>query len=67
LKVIILSVLAALAFAYAASFLLSREQEPVYEAYVGSGARVGDPGHNLVGPNWTGLPGPGSGTGTPSS
>lgn len=56
MKVIILSAVAALAVAFAASFVLSREQEPAYEAFVGSGARVGDPGNNLVGPQWTGDP-----------
>ena len=58
LKVIILAAVAALVVAYAAFFVLSREQEPVYEAYVGSGARVTDPGQNLVGPKWNGLNSP---------
>ncbi len=56
MKVIILSAVAALLLGYAAWFVLGREQEPAYEAFVGSGARVGDPGHNLVGPEWTGNP-----------
>ena len=30
-------------------------QEPVYRAQ-GSGVRVGDPGHNLVGQDWSGDP-----------
>ncbi|HEX2555940.1 MAG TPA: hypothetical protein VHL98_19760 [Microvirga sp.] len=52
---IILSAVAALVLAYAASFVLNGEQRPAYEAFVGSGARVGDhPGTNLVGPNWDG-------------
>jgi hypothetical protein len=55
-KVIILSAVAALLLAYAASFVLDFEQEPAYQAYVGSGARVGDPGFNLVGPEWNGNP-----------
>jgi hypothetical protein len=55
LKVIILSAVAALVIAYAAAFVLSREQEPAYQAYTGSSVRVGDPGSNLVGPNWSGL------------
>ena len=55
MKMIILSAIAALGLAYAASLILDREQKPAYEAFVGSGARVGDPGHNLVGPNWNGL------------
>lgn len=56
MKVIILSAVAAVLLAYAASFVLSSGQEPAYQAYVGSGARVGDPGYNLVGPEWTGNP-----------
>jgi hypothetical protein len=53
-KVIIVSAVAALVLAFAASFVLNVEQKPAYEAFVGSGARVGEPGNNLVGPNWTG-------------
>ena len=56
MKVIILAAIAAVVLAYAASFLLSTQQRPAYEAFVGSGAHTGDdPGTNLVGPNWTGL------------
>jgi hypothetical protein len=31
-------------------------QEPVYRAQPGPGVRVGDPGHNLVGNDWSGEP-----------
>jgi hypothetical protein len=45
---------AALAFAAVAAvgvaMVLNRIQEPSYVAFSTSGARVGDPGHNLVGP-----------------
>jgi hypothetical protein len=48
--------LAALAFAtiiaVAGSFLLNSIQMPSYAAFSTSGARVGDPGDNLVGPDW---------------
>ncbi len=54
MKVMILSAVAVLALGYAAAFLLSRTQEPAFEAFIGSGTRVGDPGHNLVGPEWNG-------------
>lgn len=54
MKVIILAAVAILVLAYAASFLLNRSQSPAYEAFIGSGTRVGDPGHNLVGPHWNG-------------
>ena len=36
--------------AVAVSVLLNAFQEPGYVAFSTSGARVGDPGHNLVGP-----------------
>jgi hypothetical protein len=32
------------------SFVLNSLQKPGYIAFTTSGARVGDPGHNLVGP-----------------
>jgi hypothetical protein len=57
-KMIILSAVATLILAYAAALILDREQEPAYQAFVGSGARVGNPGSNLVGPEWTGEPRP---------
>jgi hypothetical protein len=48
--------LAALAFAamvaVGVSFILNSIQRPSYEAFSTSGARVGDPGDNLVGPIW---------------
>jgi hypothetical protein len=37
-----------------AGMLLTRE--PVYRAQPMDSVRVGDPGHNLVGPDWTGDP-----------
>ena len=55
MKVILLSAVAALVIAFAASFVLNREQEPAYQAFTGSGARLGEPGSNLVGPDWNGL------------
>ena len=59
MKVIILAAVAALVLGYAASFVLNGEQKPAYEAFVGSGARVGSqPGTNLVGPDWDGNPRP---------
>ncbi len=60
MKVIVLSAVVALILGYAAFFVLTREQRPAYEAFVGSGARVGDqPGSNLVGEQWDGNPRPG--------
>ena len=37
-------------------------QKPIYQVQPGLGVRVGDPGHNLVGPNWSGDPAPGEST-----
>ena len=30
-------------------------REPSYQAFSTSATRVGDPGHNLVGPHWSGM------------
>jgi hypothetical protein len=54
MKVFLLAVVVAVALGAGAALVLSRSQETAYEAFATSGARVGDPGHNLVGPNWTG-------------
>ncbi len=54
MKVMLLAVVAAAVLGAGAALVLNRTQERAYEAYSTSGARVGDPGHNLVGPNWTG-------------
>jgi hypothetical protein len=49
------SFVAALAFAVVAAvgvaMVLNAIQEPSYVAFSTSGARVGDPGHNLIGPS----------------
>jgi hypothetical protein len=55
MKVMLLSVVVAVVLAVAASYVLSTQQRPAYQAYVGSGASVGDPGENLVGKNWNGM------------
>ncbi|PWJ86220.1 hypothetical protein C7441_10199 [Pseudaminobacter salicylatoxidans] len=51
MKAFISAVIAAIILAIAGSFALAAVQEPAYKAFATSGARVGDPGHNLVG-NW---------------
>ena len=50
-----LSMVVALGLAVLASYVLSTQQRPAYQAYVGSGASVGEPGENLVGKNWNGM------------
>ncbi|MDB5590238.1 hypothetical protein [Enterovirga sp.] len=54
MKTILLAVVAALAIGAGAAALLSATQKTAYMAYTTSGARVSEPGHNLVGPAWTG-------------
>jgi hypothetical protein len=54
MKAFIVAVVAAVALAFAASYLLSENQKFAYEAYATSGARVSHPGSNLVGPQWSG-------------
>jgi len=41
--------------AVVAAFALGVAQRPAYQAFSTAGARVGDPGENLVGKNWNGL------------
>lgn len=50
MKVFVIALVFAGLSAVAASALLNRFQEPGYVAFTTSGARVGDPGHNLIGP-----------------
>ena len=54
MRVMFASFAAAIVLAVAAAYVLNASQRPAYDVYVGSGARVGEPGHNLVGPNWSG-------------
>jgi hypothetical protein len=62
MKVIFGSVLIALLIGVVAAFVLNAAQRPAYKAYSTSSTRVGEPGHNLVGDNWSGNPGrPGNG------
>ena len=56
MKVILASVLIAIAIGVAAAFVLNTTQKPAYEVYATQSVRVGDPGHNLVGENWSGQP-----------
>jgi hypothetical protein len=49
MRAFIAAVICATAISVAASYLLQLQQETVDVAFSSSGARVGDPGHNLVG------------------
>jgi hypothetical protein len=51
MKAFIAAVICAVAIGVGASYVLHTQQETVDVAFSTSGARVGDPGHNLVGMN----------------
>jgi hypothetical protein len=61
MKIIFLAVFVAIVIGVAAGAILNHEQRPAYEAFSTSSTRVGDPGENLVGQNWSGNPKPGNG------
>jgi hypothetical protein len=50
MKVFLAALLFAATAAVGVSVLLNTIQEPSSVAFTTSGARVGDPGHNLIGP-----------------
>lgn len=54
--VILGGIVAAIVLAVGAGFVLRSEQEPAWEVYSTQSTRVGEPGDNLVGPDWTGEP-----------
>lgn len=55
MKVIALSVIAALVLGLGAALALRSAQRPAYEVYSTSSTRLSDPGDNLVGKTWNGL------------
>jgi hypothetical protein len=56
MKAFLLAVIVAAAGAYGVAWYLNAEvQTTVARAYTTEGARVSDPGENLVGDNWSGL------------
>jgi hypothetical protein len=56
MPVILVSIALAAVLAVVAGLGLYSMQEPVYQSQPMPSVRVGDPGHNLVGPNWSGNP-----------
>ena len=56
MPVILASMALAAVLAVVAGLGLYSMQEPVYQSQPMPSVRVGDPGHNLVGPNWSGNP-----------
>jgi len=56
MKAFLISIVAAIALGGVAALLLNGAQQRVYDAYATSATRVSDPGHNLVGSDWSGDP-----------
>jgi hypothetical protein len=54
----LLAVVVAVGLGVIAALALTSSQQYAYQAYTTTGARVSDPGHNLVGQNWSGQPSP---------
>ena len=56
---ILTGIVVAVAIAFGAGYFLlnAQQQQPAWQVYSTDSTRVGDPGHNLVGQNWTGEPG----------
>jgi hypothetical protein len=44
----------AIVLAILVPLVLGTQQRTAYESFATEGVRVGDPGHNLVGPDWSG-------------
>ncbi len=58
MKAFLVAVIAAIALGVAAMYALTSNQTFAYQAFATSGARVSEPGTNLVGPRWNGDPAP---------
>jgi hypothetical protein len=56
---ILTGIVVAVVIAIGAGYFLFEQGDdrPAWQVYSSSSTRVGDPGHNLVGRNWTGDPG----------
>lgn len=55
MKVILSAIVASVLLGVAAAAILGQMQRPAYEVFSTSMTRVGNPGSNLVGSNWSGL------------
>ena len=54
MKAFLTGVVVAITLGFAAAVSLARVQTLAYQAFVTSGAQLTDPGHNLVGSDWSG-------------
>jgi hypothetical protein len=55
MKIIVTAVVVSFLLAAGVGLILSAMQKPVYEVQAFPTVRLDDPGHNLVGPDWSGL------------
>jgi hypothetical protein len=55
MKIIMTSIVAAVLLAAGVGLIFSMTQKAVYEVQAFPSVRLDDPGHNLVGPDWSGL------------
>jgi hypothetical protein len=55
MKALLTGIVVAVVVAIGVGCFLPLTPEPTWQAYSSTSARVGDPGSNLVGPDWTGL------------
>ena len=54
LRIVVLGAIGAVVIAIIVSLVLGTRQRTAYESFATESVRVGDPGHNLVGPDWSG-------------
>ena len=64
MAMILSGIVVAIAIAFGASYFLTAEQETAWMVNSSSATRVGDPGENLVGPDWSGQARPGEANAT---
>lgn len=65
MKAFLAALIAAVALGVGAMLALTSNQKFAYQAFATSGARVSEPGTNLVGPRWNGDPRPDEFSGAP--
>lgn len=58
MKILLTGITAAILLGVIAGVVLPKAGEPAYQAYSTSSARVGEPGHNLIGKDWRSAPSP---------
>ena len=54
LRIVVLGAIGAVVLAILVSLVLGTRQRTPFESFATESVRVGDPGHNLVGPDWSG-------------